>query len=477
MTVNILVGDCRQTLAQLAAGRFYTCVTSPPYHGLRDYGTPPLEWPAISYAPMPGLPECVHVPAMTCSLGLEPTLEAFIGHQLLVFRQVRRVLRDDGTLWVNMGDNYAGSRAGGHQDGTLEGSQPVHAKLAKKHMTASRRRDDEPIPRNDLRIKGLKPKDLVGQPWRLAFALQADGWWLRMDVIWEKPNPMPESTKDRPTKAHEYIFLLSKSERYYYDADAIKEPASADTHARYARGRSTDHKHAQAELVPGQRPQTIAQGFEHMRKPVAGWQNGAGSHTAIEHTTAAAERGQLLATASPKYQGDPAAHRTKTGLAAAERAARPRKVLPETQAKLGAYRDQQRLGEKAQQEGNDSAYAEGAGARMGRGAGWRNDPANLVSDRNKRSVWTVTTEGFPGAHFATFPTKLIEPCILAGCPVGGEVLDCFGGSGTVGLVADRHQRNAVLCELNPAYADLAQGRVTKDAPLFADVATGEGASV
>jgi DNA modification methylase len=243
VTVQILVGNCVDTLKTLSENRFHCCVTSPPYWGLRSYGTPDLDWPAISYAPLAGLPECVHVPAMKASLGLEPTLEAFIGHMLLVFREVRRVLRDDGTAWVNMGDSYAGSR-GTDAWGPSE--------KAKQGRTASRRRDDEPIPRSDVRVAGLKPKDLVGQPWRLALALQADGWWLRSDVIWSKRNPMPESTKDRPTKAHEYVFLLSKSERYYYDAKAIKEPASPDTNERYARGRSEEHKHSEREhACPG----------------------------------------------------------------------------------------------------------------------------------------------------------------------------------------------------------------------------------
>jgi DNA modification methylase len=278
--VQILVGDCRELLAALPAGKFHTCVTSPPYWGLRDYGTEPLEWPAISYAPLAGLPPCVEIPAMRCSLGLEPTLEAFIGHMVLVFREVRRVLRDDGTAWVNMGDSYAGNRGADKGDLITGTEHRTAAAKASKRMVASRRRDDEPIPRSDVRIPGLKPKDLVAQPWRLALALQADGWWLRCDVIWSKRNPMPESTKDRPTKAHEYIFLLSKSERYYYDADAIKEPASPDTNERYARGRSNDHKHASDEhAMPGQRQQSIAKSFAHMRKPVAGWATGPGDHS------------------------------------------------------------------------------------------------------------------------------------------------------------------------------------------------------
>jgi DNA modification methylase len=451
VSVQILVGDCRQTLPTLAAGRFHTCVTSPPYWGLRDYGTEPLDWPAISYAPLPGLPPLVEIPAMRCSLGLEPTLEAFIGHQLLVFREVRRVLRDDGTLWVNMGDSYAGSRSGGEWPGSgLGGTQTSHSREAKRAMTASRRRDDEEIPRSDLKVPGLKSKDLLGQPWRLALALQADGWYLRRDVIWHKRNPMPESAKDRPTTAHEYLFLLSKSERYYYDAAAILEPASPETHERYARGRSEHHKHADTALVPGNKPQTIAGGFEHMRKPVGGWASGAGSHTALEHQQADLTRhGKLIDIPTGEAMG-----RVNNGVGwgyADGDEAKPRTVRKVAQRPDGASED-------------------GKGERMGRGPGWRVknnadfDAAmrDMRDWRNKRSVWTLSTEGYEGAHFATFPTKLVEPCILAGCPEGGEVLDCFGGSATTGLVADRLGRNAVLCELNPQYASMGEQRVAND---------------
>ncbi|MDB5730734.1 MAG: methylase domain protein [Variovorax sp.] len=477
MAVQILVGDCRTTLARLAERTFHTCVTSPPYWGLRDYGTEPLEWPAIAYAPLAGLPACVDVPAMTCSLGLEPTLEAFIGHMVLVFREVRRVLRDDGTLWVNMGDSYAGSRRGagyvGEPSESLAGPQTTHSRAAKQKLTASRRRDAQPVPRSDVCVAGLKAKDLVGQPWRLALALQADGWWLRSDVIWHKPNPMPESTKDRPTKAHEYVFLLAKSERYFYDANAIKEPASEDTHARYARGRSDTHKHDErAQLVPGQRQQTISKSFEHMRKPVAGWATRGGSHSTIEHA-------QADATRPAKLLHNPKAAPADSGIKA-----------------------------------NESFQAA---------------TAHVLEDRNKRSVWTVATEGYKDAHFATFPTKLIEPCILAGtsakgcCPACGapwsrltavsysnpgnrttngarstenreitagfkqrleksvetlgweqgclceaappvpcRVLDCFGGSGTTGLVSDRLGCDAVLCELSPSYAAMGDRRIAGD---------------
>ncbi|WP_342663544.1 site-specific DNA-methyltransferase [Paenibacillus pinihumi] len=201
----ILQGDNMQIMPELEAESFHTCVTSPPYWGLRDYGIPPTEWPETTYTPMPGLPP-VTVAAWTGCLGLEPTPEMFVAHSVAVFREVWRMLRPDGTLWLNYGDSYAKAGISGMGDPTigernLGGMKPI----AKTIPTA------------------LKTKDLIGIPWRIAFALQADGWYLRMDNIWSKPNPMPESVQDRPTKAHEYMFLLSKSERYYYDYEAIKE--------------------------------------------------------------------------------------------------------------------------------------------------------------------------------------------------------------------------------------------------------------
>ena len=316
MTVRIIVGDCIEKLKEMASESVNCCVTSPPYFGLRDYG-------------------------VAGQIGLEPTPDEFVAKLVAVFREVRRVLSDDGTAWVNLGDSY--SQNGG----------PVWQ--GKNGQRADRRftqvRDTVPMRDAGRRVHdGLKPKDMMGMPWRVAFALQADGWYLRQDIIWHKPNPMPESVRDRCTKAHEYIFLLAKSERYYFDADAI------------------------AEAATGEKPGNV--------RPTKG------ARTADEH------------------------HRTAANL----HAIGPRE------------------------------------------------------SRNKRSVWTVTTQPFKEAHFATFPPALIEPCILAGCPAGGTVLDPFGGAGTTGLVADRHGRNAVLVELNPEYAAMAERRIRGDAPLFSEVA-------
>lgn len=301
---HLLQGDCRETLKTLPEASVHCCVTSPPYFGLRDYG-------------------CLD------QIGLEQTPDAYVAELVQVFREVRRVLREDGTLWLNLGDSYNGYMA--NQRGTgLETSR----QCARKYIE----------PGAGLRTACVKNKDLIGIPWRVAFALQADGWYLRQDIIWHKPNPMPESVRDRCTKAHEYVFLLSKSERYYFDSEAMKEPAVSDKPAGNKR-----HKYVDSYNT-----------------------------------------------------GDSEEHRTKAGLLSLS------------------------------------------------GVKWET--------RNRRSVWTVATKPYKGAHFATYPPALITPCILAGCPAGGTVLDPFGGSGTTAMVALENGRRAILCELNPEYAMLADTR-------------------
>jgi DNA modification methylase len=305
----ILQGDTREVLKTLPSNSVHCCVTSPPYWGLRDYGVPG-------------------------QLGLESTPEEYVANMVEVFREVRRVLRDDGTLWLNLGDSYAMNFSGGKGRKAGVGpnpGKPIHNAI-----------DDQDKPARKI-PDGLKPKDLVGIPWRVAFALQMDGWYLRSDIIWHKPNAMPESVTDRPTKAHEYIFLLSKSPRYYYDADAIKEPL------------------ARPEELYRKTPPVFGGRLKH---------DGYGTR---------------------KYSGN-----------------------------------------------------EYSGERDG---------------RNKRTVWTVPTRPFNGAHFATFPEELIEPCILAGCPVGGTVLDPFFGAGTTGLVALKLDRKYIGIELNPEYVKLAEERL------------------
>lgn len=296
-------------------------VTSPPYWGLRDYG-------------------------VKGQYGLEPTMEGYLKTMVRIFREVRRVLRNDGTCWVNMGDSYTGNRY----------QTEANAKIT------SIRRDDALIPRSDRRVPGLKPKNLVGMPWRLALAMQADGWYLRRDIIWAKQNPMPETVKDRCTTAHEYFFHFTKSTNYWYDAEAIAEPTSDLSNAR---GNGVNPKARQAFPT--------------------GWGKGDEPRDPIQLNTAGI--------------------RTKANRSFSE-----------------AVR-------------------------------------GLVDVRNKRSVWHLQTEPYPGAHFATFGPTWIEPAILAGCPPGGTVLDPFGGSGTTAGVAVAHGRKSVLIELNPEYVKLVPERV------------------
>ena len=312
--ITILNGDCIAQMKTLDANSIQTCVTSPPYFGLRDYGH-------------------------DGQIGLEPTPEDFVAAMVAVFREVRRVLRDDGTLWLNLGDTYAANRGG-----TAPPAQTVAGGINGKGGQKERRgQADGYNPTRDCTRYGLKHKDLIGIPWRVAFALQADGWYLRQDIIWHKPNPMPESVRDRCTKSHEYIFLLSKSPKYYYDNEAIKEPAHTTDNS------NRDRDATKLNNCPG---------------------------------------------------------RTKMG-----------------------------------------------GLKT-----------NHYTTKNKRSVWTVATKPYKGAHFATFPSTLIEPCILAGSRPGDIVLDPFGGSGTTGAVAIQHGRSATLIELNPDYIPLIQERLEKSQP-------------
>ena len=383
MTVRILQGDCRDLLKTLPEASVHCIVTSPPYYGLRDYG-------------------------VAGQMGLEESPEAFIAGMVAVFRECRRVLRDDGTLWLNMGDSYAGSGRGGNPTAvtsTLQGGQSSQvASMVKRALIPSHRRDDAPVPRSDIRHVGYKPKDLMGMPWALAFALRADGWYLRQDIIWSKPNPMPESVRDRCTKAHEYLFLLSKSPRYYFDAEAIAEPLAAASIERLAQPNLANQ--GGSDRVPGKTNGNM-KAVRRNRMP-NGWAN-----SPIYHE----EDPRCVSRKPPRFGGN-------------------------------KYGD------------DDSEQS-----RTKSGNAWTGSET-----RNKRSVWEVATQPFRELHFATFPPALIEPCILAGSPLGGMVLDPFGGAGTTGLVADRLQRNATLIELNPDYAAIAWRRIAGDAPLLVHVA-------
>jgi DNA modification methylase len=384
-------GDVRAVLRQMidAGVKVQTIVTSPPYWGLRSY------LPA-------GHADKAH------EIGSEPTLAEFLATMVGVFDLCREVLRDDGTMFVNMGDSYCSTdKWGGGKNGNT-GKQTVA--------------DDGSVPSQRDRKQaqpGIKPKDLIGQPWRLAFTLQDAGWWLRQDIIWNKPNPMPESIRDRCTKAHEYIFLLSKSERYFWDFEAMQEPVEGTAHARRATIKAPD-----------------------------GWATHAGGHGSFHRD--GREKGAY--TEVGQRQGPPGNPSPKAALVDTE---------------------------------NAGAYADGRSERMGRGAGWRerkleeagsgtknNDSmdealAEVRSTRNRRSVWTVPSEPYKGAHFATFPRALIEPCILAGAPVGGVVLDPFFGSGTTGQVAQALGRKFIGIEINQEYKALQDERLRQQSMEFA----------
>ena len=309
---KIFCGNTTDILKTLPSDLVDCCVCSPPYYGLRSY-----------------LPE--GHPDKALEIGLEESPEAYVSKLVDVFREVRRVLKKEGTLWLNIGDSYASNWPCNRRNVIGTGSLP------------NGKREARPPRMGD----GLKDKDLIGIPWRVAFALQADGWWLRQDIIWSKGNPMPESVTDRCTKSHEYVFLLAKSKKYYYDADAIREPFVYPD-----RIYNTDTSHQK--------------------------------------------------TASLKEIGN----RCTSG-------------LHDGREKYG-------------------------------------DPEK---GRNKRSVWSINTKPFPQAHFAVMPEALVEPCVMAGCPQNGTVLDPFFGAGTVGAVAKRLGRHFVGIELNPAYIQIATQRL------------------
>jgi DNA modification methylase len=309
--VSIICGDCRDVLPTLSACSVNVCVTSPPYYGLRDYGH-------------------------DGQIGLEETPEEYIAKMVAVFREVRRVLRDDGTLWLNLGDSYAS----------------VKSRYSSRPQTISGKSHNEPQAGNKPDLYGnkfgIKDKDLLMIPARVAIALQADGWYLRSEIVWHKPNPMPESVKDRPTKSHEMIYLFSKSKKYYYDADAVMEDAVTDN----------------------------------------------------QDSISYRKNGKSDSRKKDKIDSKPA---------------------------------------------------------FGNAGFWKSENGK----RNRRDVWTVNTSPYKGAHFATFPPKLIDPCILAGCPVGGVVLDPFHGAGTTGLVAAQHGRGYIGIELNQKYIDLSIDRLSQ----------------
>lgn len=345
MAIKILIGDVFEKLATLENESVDCVVTSPPYWGLRDYG-------------------------VEGQIGLEPTLSEHVDIVVAVCEEIKRVLKSTGTFWLNYGDCYAASPNG------------KSAAAYKSDGSDDRTFRDKPF----STVGGvLKPKDLCMMPNRIAIALQDAGWWVRSEIIWHKPNPMPESVTDRPATAHEKIFLLTKSVRYWYDADAVRVPAAQSSIDRWL-------------------------------QDVESQQGSERAHAGMKNN------GNLKAVGGPQR----------------------------TDKQRGHSRRHAGFNDRWDQMSREEQQANGA---------------------NLRNVWTVPTKGFSEAHFATFPPKLIESCIKAGCPEDGTVLDPFGGSGTTGMVADQLGRNAILIELNPEYAEIARRRITDDAGMFAEVAS------
>lgn len=377
-------------------------ITSPPYRGLRDY-------------------------KIEGQLGLEKSPEEFIDNMLKVFREAHRVLKDDGTLWVNIGDTYYGGKGmNGASTGYPQHSNAINAKALITTEPGQIRPQDRPH-------VFLKPKDLCGIPWMLAFALRADGWYLRQDIIWHKPNPMPESCQDRCTKSHEYIFLFSKSNRYYFDALSIATPYAEKTYTTfgtqptgYGDGSGLIASEGWHERVPVRKPKEW--------KVPDGWDQGEGTHGKFHREG----RGDSKKKDS-KVAGNPDT---------------------ESAANLGKYRDDQRKsGNKERKPATERGTPEGTGKNQAGSIPWVGDRAN------KRSVWTVPTSPFKDAHFATFPPDLIVDCIKAGCR-GGGVLDPFMGAGTTAVVARKLERNFVGLEINPKYITIANDRLRNELGMF-----------
>lgn len=425
MTAQMLVGDCREVLCTLPDASVQCCVTSPPYFGLRDYG-------------------------VSGQIGLEDTVDEFVQELVSVFREVKRVLRDDGTLWLNHGDSYAGSwgaqSRGQDTPGSLDGASMISARQMQVMPKGSKT--------GAIRDEGIKPKDLIGVPWMVAFALRADGWYLRSDIIWAKPNPMPESVRDRPTKAHEYLFLLTKSARYFYDADAIRTPLQPKTLTTYGIDRTTVGD--QTGLVAGDNwARDVPQRKPRMKVP-GGWDTGDGSHGTIHRngrTEAEYKDIEGTAGANARTVWTIATH----AFSEAHFATFP-PALVEPCIKAGT---------------SEKGRCPACGAPWRRRVETRYENPGNRSTNGPRSIAHkhTTTAGYDQRLEAIHETTGWEPgCSCnAGDPVPCMVLDPFGGAGTTSLVADRLGRDSIYIDLNPEYAEMARRRISQDAPLFAVV--------
>jgi len=422
MEINkILLGDCLLSLKTLPDNSVDCCVTSPPYYALRDYGTGHWEG---------GDPNCPHYRTNKASdktatghkrmqefgspvgdaiykdvcplcgavrvdeqIGLEETPEAYIAKLTEVFEQVRRVLKPEGTLWLNIGDSYWGggwrcADINEHSGDIQKGSKGTHCGLSMPALKGAN--------------ETYKPKDLIGIPWMLAFSLRNAGWYLRQDIIWHKPNPMPESVTDRCTKSHEYIFLLSKSQMYYFDHEAIQEEAVSFNPDRTDGHRICGNKYSQGLYKPELKTEEDCILQKEQRTQEQGYAQ-AGGHR--DNSGGLWKNHRHTKTKNCQYDG---------------------------------------------QEPNSMHLRREAGL-----------PDELHIVRNKRDVWCVNLKPNNESHFATYPEKLIQPCILAGCPEDGVVLDPFMGSGTTGIVARKLNRNYIGCELNPEYKAMAERRIAE----------------
>lgn len=458
MTFTIHQGDALTVLRTMPDESVNCCVSSPPYWGLRDYGVAPLVWggdPAhehtfaeesvkteigrgnwsqavngrgevqgeaaafrepIRSTATRGFCECG---AWRGSLGLEPTPELFVAHIVEVFGEVRRVLKADGTLWLNLGDSYARDAAKGQHKPGDAGKQNYIIERGNGRAVSTATMDT-----------GLKNKDLIGIPWRCAFALQKSGWWLRSDIIWAKPAPMPESVRDRPTRSHEYIFLLTKSEKYWYDHEAIKEP-SVCAHPS---------------------------GNGYKRKGRLTYQDADGDRGSDEQWQPASWKGSSF-DGSRDLKIHPNVGRKR----------RPRAPMPAWQKEFGLPGEPDPNGPLARERRRQSAPRgtfEGKTEEMADTG--QNAFKAVTETRNKRDVWTLGSSPTPEAHFATFPIELPELCIRAGCPDGGLVLDPFAGAGTTGLACLKNGRRFIGIELNAEYIGIAEARARKYYPLLMD---------
>jgi len=494
--IKILKGDCLETLKKVKTNTVNTCVTSPPYWGLRDYNGEEKQ------------------------LGMEDTPEEFVENLVNVFKEVKRVLRDDGTVWLNLGDSYAGNSSRASNNGRAGYGTEREGVFNKSGQ-------------------GLKNKDLVGIPWRVAFALQTDGWYLRQDIIWHKPNPMPESVTDRCTKAHEYIFLLSKSSKYYYDNEAIKEDLADSSVVRLSQQSLFEQEGS--DRVPFKTNGKMKAVYSKSHGKYATKENEAAHRQGIH-----ANRGENLVEVRnnlPKQKdlvsflkkttnAKKLAENTDIPLSKIEHWFRNDKSGFSYPTKEDWFKVREFIHDWSKDfneiDTGLSSYE------------LKTDEVLVSGKRNKRSVWTVTTKPFKGAHFATFPMDLIAPCVLAGCPEkicldcgepyvrevesvsvkrnelpkddsryrpklydgnykdingkgdagynqskdlgfkkqcdcetnetkGGTVLDPFGGSSTTGIFASANNRNSIMCELNAEYIEIAKNRINKDLGMFANI--------